>query len=377
VDVVKILFLAGANSPHSHRWIQFFRDRGHEVAWMTLHPPLPETSRPNAFVEATWPRGMLRLPAAAAKVRRMTRELEPDILHVHSAGSYGLIGAMARFHPTVLTAWGSDILIDGRSASKRLVVKFVLKSADLITCDATHMQEAMISLGADPRKIRRINFGVDVNTFCPGSPDEVLRATLGLGDRPTVISTRNLEPVYDLATLIRAIPAVVARVPQAAFVIAGEGSAAKELGSLANRLGVTESIRFVGRIPNSGLPTYLRSADVYVSTALSDAGIAASTAEAMATELPVVVTGTGENAQWIKEGEQGFVVSAGDSGALAQRISDLLTNPVLGLAMGAAGRAVVVAHNNYDTEMHRMEELYVRIATSTQPDSSSTLGLER
>ena len=115
---------------------------------------------------------------------------------------------------------------------------------------------------------------------------------------------------------------------------------------------------FIGRYLNSDLPKMLRSADVYVSTSLSDAGIAASTAEAMASGLPVVITDTGENRRWVEEGESGFVVAARDSSALAEKLILLLKDFQKRADMGQAARAVIVERNNYVREMEKMEVLY-------------------
>jgi glycosyltransferase involved in cell wall biosynthesis len=60
-------------------------------------------------------------------------------------------------------------------------------------------------------------------------------------------------------------------------------------------LNVDDFVQFLGRIPHEAMPDLLTQADIYVSTSLSDAGISASTAEAMACGLPVIVTDTGEN----------------------------------------------------------------------------------
>jgi len=101
--------------------------------------------------------------------------------------------------------------------------------------------------------------------------------------------------------------------------------------------------------------------DVYVSTSLSDAGIAASTAEAMACGLPVVITDSGENARWIEPGRNGFLVPLSEPGALAEKLLRLIDDPELRSRLGAAGRATIQERNDYQVEMAKMETLYQQI----------------
>jgi glycosyltransferase involved in cell wall biosynthesis len=177
-----------------------------------------------------------------------------------------------------------------------------------------------------------------------------------------VISLRNFDPVYDIPSLLRAIPLVLAQRPDARFVIVGRGPLEAELKALAQSLGIMDQVRFVGFVPNVELPDYLSAMDVYVSTSLSDAGIAASTAEAMACGLPVVTTDSGENGRWIEPGSNGFLVPVSEHGALAEKLLCLIADPELRSRLGAAGRATIQERNDYQVEMAKMEALYRQIA---------------
>ena len=116
-----------------------------------------------------------------------------------------------------------------------------------------------------------------------------------------------LEPIYDVGTLIKSIPLVLKMIPDAKFIIAGDGEQKEYVMNLAKSLNVFHATRFVGWIPNEELPKYLSSSDVYVSTSISDS-FAVSTLEAMACELAPVITDIGDNKRWIKDGENGFIV---------------------------------------------------------------------
>jgi glycosyltransferase involved in cell wall biosynthesis len=300
------------------------------------------------------------------QIKKLIKTVKPHILHAHYLTDYGFWGALSGFHPLVLTAWGSDILVrPGESRLSRWMVTFTLKQADLVTCDAEHLARRMVTLGAEEKKIRLIYFGVDIQKFNSNKKDASIKEKLGIGSSaPTIISLRSLSPIYDVESLIKAAPIVLKSFPDAKFIIAGDGEQRDYLENLARSLGTSESIKFIGRISNEELPPYMASSDIYVSTALSDAGLAASTAEAMACELPVVITDFGNNRNWVKDGEGGFVIPTRNPPILAEKIVFLIRNADLRRKFGRINRRVIEEKNNYEKEMKSMEEIYIQLVTN-------------
>jgi glycosyltransferase involved in cell wall biosynthesis len=365
---MKLLILAAADSIHSHRWVEFFARQGHEVHWVSF-TKFNRAESTSAYAYEIAPHrhttlNNIDIIHGLRRLRSLLKKIQPDLLHAHYAGRYGLVGTLTGFRPFIITAWGSDVLIAGKSLLTKPFVKLALRRADLVTCDAEHMRQAIIRLGVPEPKIRIIYFGTDISRFSPSSRNENLRKQLRLSDRPVIISLRSLEPIYDLETLLQAVPYVIKRFPWATFLIAGEGSQREYLESLANNLGIFNNVRFTGSIPNSQLPDYLRAADIYVSTSLSDAGLSASTAEAMACALPVVVTDWGENKLWVKAGEGGFLVPLKDPVALSEKIVYLLDNPHLSQRYGSFNRGIIQERNNYEIEMGKMATLYQEVVQS-------------
>ena len=301
---------------------------------------------------------------ALLEVMRIARQIRPDLVHAHYLAHFGIVGGLLTrvtgFHPLVLTAWGSDVLLQS-TGRRRALVGSALRQADCVTCDSPHMVPHLVELGAAPESVAIINFGVDTERFRPRMPERDIRVELGMGDAPTVISLRSLRSVYDVETVIRAVPAVLKTVPDALFVIASEGSERTKLETLSESLGVAWRVRFVGALPHEVLPDWLNSADVYVSTSRSDAGIAASTAEAMACGLPAVVTDFGDNGSWVKNGETGYLFPCGDYHALAERLILLLGDVELRQRLGDEGRRIITERNSYQGEMKKMENIYLEL----------------
>ena len=113
-----------------------------------------------------------------------------------------------------------------------------------------------------------------------------------------------------------------------------------------------------GFIPHDDLPFWFRSFDAYVSTSLSDSGIAGGTAEAMACGLPPAVTDSGENDKWIENGKNGFLSPVKNHAILADNIIKILSDRKMAAKIGENARATIMERNDYETQMRAMEDLY-------------------
>jgi glycosyltransferase involved in cell wall biosynthesis len=292
------------------------------------------------------------------QARKLLREIRPDILNAHFITIFGYLGAISGFHPLVLTAWGSDILIyPKKNPIHGFLTKQTLRRVDGIICVSPVLKEGIIKLGGALNKIEMTTIGIDTQKFGPGFRNEVLLRELEIGDSPVVINTRHLDPIYDVETLIKSIPLVLHEVPEAKFIIAGEGEQRSYLESLTQSSGVSSSVRFIGWISNNELPDYLASSDVYVSTSLSD-GTSISLLEALASELAPVVTDIPANRPWVNDGDNGFLVPTGDYKMLASKIVQLLKDSEARTRFGKIGRNMVVERAEHENEMSRVEEIY-------------------
>lgn len=120
-------------------------------------------------------------------------------------------------------------------------------------------------------------------------------------------------------------------------------------------------VKFSGCVANDELPELLNGFDACISTALSDAGIAASTAEAMACGLSVVVTNVVENSLWINEGENGFMYKPLNEFELVEKLDFIFTH-VDSLGVGKLARNTILKRKDYSKEMAKMQELYLELA---------------
>jgi glycosyltransferase involved in cell wall biosynthesis len=161
-------------------------------------------------------------------------------------------------------------------------------------------------------------------------PAEALPAT------PHLLVARNLEPIYDIATAIRAFAIVVARHAESRLTIAGSGPDRERLERLALELGVTAKVRFTGRLDNAALPHLYRTASVVVNASHTD-NLPISLLEALAAGVPIVSTDVGGIPYVVKHETTALLVPPGDPDAMAAAILRLLGDPALARRLRAAG----------------------------------------
>src|SRR5208337_4734618 len=167
---------------------------------------------------------------------------------------------------------------------RRLFI-YVCKNADHLNCVSEVQKKELERLGVPSEKISTIPMGVDAAFLETGKNRGV-----ELENRPmTILSNRNLLPIYNVSLLIRAIPIVLKEEPETKFLIAGDGTERGALEREAKNLNINSSVNFLGRIPHREMPDLLSQSDIYVSTSLYD-GTSVSLLEALACGAFPVVT---------------------------------------------------------------------------------------
>lgn len=209
----------------------------------------------------------------------------------------------------------------------------------------------------------RLPPGVDEKTFHPGSGGAAVRERLGLAGRPVVVCVSRLVPRKGQDTLIEAMPAVLAGVPDAVLLIVGGGPYRRDLERLAERTGVRGAVRFTGAVPWEELPAHYGAGDVFAMPCrtrrggLDVEGLGIVYLEASATGLPVVAGDSGGAPDAVLDGETGWVVPGGSAERTAARVVELLGDPRLRRRMGERGRAWVEESWRWDTLAARLRDL--------------------
>ncbi len=196
--------------------------------------------------------------------------------------------------------------------------------------------------GCPAAKVRVIPNGVDAAKFHPRWPSRALRQTLGLPPgTPTAGIVAALRPEKNHELFLRAAAVVRRKLPEARFLVIGDGPRRAALETLAAELSLGQAVQFLGT--RGDMPELLALVDVLVLTSHMEAN-PISILEAMAAEKPVISTRVGSVSETVTDGQTGYLVAPGATDELAARMIELLSDPQQAAVMGRAGRECVLAH---------------------------------
>jgi glycosyltransferase involved in cell wall biosynthesis len=173
-----------------------------------------------------------------------------------------------------------------------------------------------------------------------------------------VISAGRLSPEKNFQAFIESAALVRKKIPSAVFAVFGEGGLRKKLIRQIDNLGLRDCFMLPGF--RKDFVSLLYEADVFVLPSRTE-GMPMVLLEAHSAGLPIVATSVGGNAEIVEEGETGFLVQSGDTGALSEKIVVLLNNKELRQRMGKAGYERIQALFNIQSYTRKLEELYLKV----------------
>jgi glycosyltransferase involved in cell wall biosynthesis len=367
---LNLLYLSRGYTTHDRRFLQAFVDYGHRVSYLRLlgkrldDRALPEGVNPINWMGDARP---LATPLDYFKhytmLRRILSEIRPEVVLAGPVQTSAFLVALAGYRPLIAMSWGSDLLVDAdRSVLMREVTRYTLRHSAGVLGDCQAVREKIQGFGPRPEnQIVTFPWGIDLERFSPRASALSLRQELGWTEKPVLISTRTWEPLYAIDLLVKAFAMVRHRHPEARLILLGDGSLDKAIRGLIAQLDLTDYIHAPGRVSYELLPEYFCLADLYVSSALSD-GTSISLLEAMACGLPVVVTNSFGNMEWVNPGQNGWLVSPGDPGALTAAFDEALTSPSLLASMAKANVAVARARADWNKNVPELLQLFQRLA---------------
>ncbi|MGH7681279.1 MAG: glycosyltransferase [Candidatus Eiseniibacteriota bacterium] len=341
---MRILLLAHAPSVHTRRWAMGLAGRGHEVRLLSAEGIAGTLPDPARLIGWRLPIPALRYASASGAVRQEVRSFLPDVTVAHFLPNYGLAAALAGAKPLMLVCWGSDLLRNAdRTPFHQARARYVLRRADLVHVDATNLERAAVRHGADPARVWTRAWGIDVDAFAtPGS----WSARRAAGGPLRILWMRQLEPVYDPVSFVRALAALAKKGVPFRATMAGTGPLLPSLQTLASEAGIKDSIAFAGWVEEADLPGLYRAHDVYVSLSRSDS-TSQSLLEAMAAGLLPVVTDIDGNLEWVRHRQEGFLVPVSDPEAVAAALAEAARRPESVDPLVAAGRTAVAARARF------------------------------
>jgi glycosyltransferase involved in cell wall biosynthesis len=358
-------FIEGGSERQMIQMAQLLRDSGdyevHAAAVSTGGVLRPEIERLQIPV-VDFPLTSFYDANMARQTRRLVsyiKEHQIQVVHSHEFYSniFGMTGAaLARVRGRIASKRETT---GTRTRAQTTVENTAFRLAHAIVANATAVKEQLVGEGLNSDKIIVIHNGLDLSRFRQnGNVTETLQRLdlASISGRPVITMVANFEyRVKDHPMLLRAAQRVTADVPEAVFVLAGEGELKEETQKLAAELGLKESCLFIGRC--ASVPDLLAASDICVLSSQAE-GFSNSILEYMAAGRAVVATDVGGASEAIVEGETGYLVRAGDDQAMAQRIIALLRDPDKSRRMGLNGRRVVEQRFSTENRLATTSALY-------------------
>jgi len=280
-------------------------------------------------------RAFFRLLPYLARLWRASRTV--DLFHVmaNSGWSWHLYAA-----PAIWIAWlrGKPVVINYRGGEAAdflsrswLQVKPSLRRVQAIIVPSGFLKGVFERFGVEASIVPNV---IDLERFNWRSKPVVKNAA------PHIIVTRNLEPIYDVATAIRAFFQVSLKIPAASLTIAGSGPERDSLEKLAAELNLGERVRFIGRLDNEAMAELYQQADLMVNASLID-NTPNSILEALASNVPVVSTNVGGVPFLVEHDHHALLVPPQNPEAMASAILVLLEDPDKAQKFGENGLKLV------------------------------------
>jgi PEP-CTERM/exosortase A-associated glycosyltransferase len=385
------------HSGYAFRTLAILRQQ-RALGWETMHVTSAKHTATTAAVEEvdgytfhrTLPTGSLaeRLPVCdqlavirglARRVSQLIPELRPDVLHAHSPSLNGIAAVMAaRRHgiPVVyeVRALWEDGAVDHGVASAggwryrvtRGLETWVLRRADAVTTICEGLRREIVSRGIPGDKVTVVPNAVDVRQFAfGGCADPILARSLGLEGACVLGFIGSFYGYEGLALLLRALPAMLERLPAIRVLLVGGGYEEEALQRQAAAAGLADKVIFAGRVPHDRVQQYYNLVDVFVypreRTRVTELVTPLKPLEAMAQGRAVVASDVGGHQELIRTGETGLMFRAGDPRSLADTVLHLIEHPALAEAMRNNARRYVETERSWVASVARYASVYARL----------------
>ncbi len=352
--VAPSLRILGGQSVQADLLLSQWRHDAAVTAWLVPHNPA--APGPLRWLQSI--RYVRTLVTEACYVPRLVRELpKADVVHIFSASYVSFLLAPL------------PALIIGRLLGRPVILNYHSGEAP------DHLKRSRIARWAAARATRIAvpsRFLSDVFAAF-GFTTTVIPNTLPAGRfryrvrdplRPALLSTRNFEPIYDVASTIRAFAIVQQQCASATLTLIGEGSERERLRELALGLRL-HNVTFLGRVAPERICDAYASHDLYVQTPTID-NMPLSVLEAFASGLPVVSTGAGGVPTILRDRVDGLLAPVNDDKAVAGCILQMLDDPDRARRMAASAHATLGAY-----EWPRVRERWLQLYEEATPRSAA------
>lgn len=300
--------------------------------------------------------------AVVEGIQQLAKHTGADIVHAHGykADVYTYFALRGTTIPFVSTChnWLKEGLL---VACYGMADRFVLRSFAAVIAVSDEVKARLLKAGVHKEKIYLIQNGIDLRPFGEATPS--LRVGSRSAKSLTVGWIGRLSHEKGADIFLRAAAIVLEECPGVKFVVVGDGPDLSTLNLLMEKLGIEDSVSFVGR--RSDMPGVYASLDVMVSSSRQE-GLPMAILEGMASGLPLVATAVGDVPTVVLDGRTGVIVPPEDVELLAAAMVKLLQNSEARARYGAAARKLIEDEFSADRMAGNYLRVYADVASGKQ-----------
>jgi glycosyltransferase involved in cell wall biosynthesis len=350
---------------------------GHDVTVFTLGNPNFDYGAEERIVMGL-PVVRLSSPIAlgdAAAVPALYSHLKAfDVAHLHYpfyGGAEYVYLALLRTSLKYMITYHMDVYGDSTLkkaiiwAYEKALMKRIIRGAGVVgALSLAHLKSSKVADIVDWAKVVDMPNGIDAETFKPAEKDAGLLKKYNLEDKTVVLFVGNLQPFKRLDLIIDAIADIGD--DTLALLVVGDGYNQAEYKELAIKKGLANSVVFAGaHSPEGDLPAHYNLGDFLVLPSTHSESFGLVVLEAMASGKPVIVSDLPGPATLVDEGNDGFIVKAGDKMALKEKIELLHRDPKLRARMGQAAMSKTIKKYNWQDIGARLERALKKIVSKS------------
>jgi len=318
--------------------------------------------------------------ALKKRLRQVVTAVQPHIIHAHSPllNVYPALAIGRELGlPVVYEIRGfwEDAAADHGTAAEwglryrltRALETLAVRRAVAVTTICEGLRLDLVARGLAAEKVTVIPNAVDIKHFQVGTlPDLDLMDEFGLKSGFTLGFVGSFYAYEGLDVLLRAMPNIVAAIPQVQLLLVGGGPQEPDLRALSTQLGLNSIVHFAGQVPHDHISRYYSVVDVMVypriARRLTELVTPLKPLEAMALGKMVVASNVGGHRELISDGKNGYLFAPGSTQALVQCLTRLLAQDRgHWQTVTAFGRNYVERERNWPASVARYRYVYARV----------------
>jgi len=385
IGSMRLLFVADGRSPIARNWIRHFAEPGAQVFLASTFPCTPDlplagleivpvaysgrapyvpqapgNSRAIGLRSAIrhW-LGPLTIPRAAGRLRSITQQFKPELVHALRIPYEGMLAAEAYAGvPLVVSVWGNDFTLHApANGLMRHYTSWTMEVADGLHADCQRDIRLGRQWGFEPRRPTLVapgNGGVRTDLFHPAAAPE---------KKAVILNARGFRTYVRNDTFFKAIPLVLARRPDAEFRCVGMAEDPQAI-KWVRQLGIAGNVRLLPVFSHAEMAAIFRGAQLAVSLGTHD-GTPNTLLETMACGCFPIAADLESIREWIQPGKNGLLVDANDPGSVADAILEALEKKDLRQQAAGLNQDIILQRAEYERCMLKAEQFYRRVLSAT------------